>query len=46
MDMRTETEADEGRDSDACRRAGRRVLTDPDLWAVVVILLAALAMLT
>ena len=43
--MDIETDTNEGRDSEACRHAGLRVLTDPELWAVVVILLTALAML-
>lgn len=37
--------ANEGRDSEACRAVNRRVLADPDLWALVALLLAAVAML-
>lgn len=43
--MDIETDTNEGRGSEACRHAGRKVLTDPELWAVVAILLTALAML-
>lgn len=35
----------EGRDSEACRAVSRRVLADPDLWALAALLLALAALL-
>lgn len=35
----------EGRDSEACRVVNRRVLADPDLWALVALLLVLAALL-
>jgi len=44
--MDIDHEHDEGRDDAACRAAGRQVLADPDLWALVLILLVALSLLS
>ena len=39
-------EEGEGRGSEACRQATREVLADVDLWALIAILLAVIALVS